>query len=242
MRANDRAAGEIRPIVFVPGYVRNVPGSVLCEQGHTRVVATATVEDRVPPFLKRSGRGWITAEYAMLPGSSGNQRIARERSKINNRSGEIQRFIGRALRTVLDPAGPGRKDDHPGRRRHPGRRQHPLRLAQRLFPGPGPGAEAPGLRAGDRRFSRPASHRRRLGRRQGRRAAGRPGLRGGFAHRQRHQHRLDRRRRAGRGAILLRGGSAAPELFQKAIALGVEKNDEIIALQKKAIAAAGIPL
>ena len=103
MRADDRSAAELRPIVFVPGYVRNVPGSVLCEQGHTRVVATATVEDRIPPFLKKSGRGWITAEYAMLPGSSGNQRVARERGKINNRSGEIQRFIARALRTVLNP-------------------------------------------------------------------------------------------------------------------------------------------
>ncbi|MDD8012597.1 MAG: ribonuclease PH [Acidobacteriota bacterium] len=102
MRANDRSAAELRPITFVPGYVRSVPGSALCEQGHTRVVATATIEDRVPFFLKKSGRGWITAEYAMLPGSSGNQRIARERGKINNRSGEIQRFIGRALRTVLD--------------------------------------------------------------------------------------------------------------------------------------------
>ncbi len=102
MRAHDRSVNELRPIVFVPGYIRNVPGSVLCEQGQTRVVATATVEDKVPPFLKKSGRGWVTAEYAMLPGSSGNQRIARERGKINNRSGEIQRFIGRALRTALD--------------------------------------------------------------------------------------------------------------------------------------------
>lgn len=102
MRANDRPAAGLRPIVFMPGYVRNVPGSVLCEQGHTRVIATATIEDRVPPFLKKSGRGWVTAEYAMLPGSSGNQRIARERGKINNRCGEIQRFIGRALRTAVD--------------------------------------------------------------------------------------------------------------------------------------------
>jgi ribonuclease PH len=102
MRTHDRAADQLRPIAFIPGYVRNVPGSVLCEQGHTRVVATATVEDKVPPFLKRSGRGWITAEYAMLPGSSGNQRIARERGKTNGRSGEIQRFIGRALRTMVD--------------------------------------------------------------------------------------------------------------------------------------------
>ncbi len=103
MRAHGRSAEELRPIIFVPGYVRNTPGAALCEQGHTRVVATATVEDKVPPFLKKSGRGWITAEYAMLPGSSGNQRIARERGKASNRSLEIQRFIGRALRTVMDP-------------------------------------------------------------------------------------------------------------------------------------------
>jgi ribonuclease PH len=61
------------------------------------------MEERIPFFLKKSGKGWITAEYAMLPGSSGNQRVTRERGKINNRSGEIQRFIARALRTVLDP-------------------------------------------------------------------------------------------------------------------------------------------
>jgi ribonuclease PH len=109
MRSHGRAAQELRPLTFVPGYVRSVPGSVLCEQGETRVVATATIEDRVPPFLKKSGRGWVTAEYAMLPGSSGNQRIARERSKVNNRSGEIQRFIGRALRTVLDPRALGER-------------------------------------------------------------------------------------------------------------------------------------
>jgi ribonuclease PH len=102
MRAHGRSAEELRPIVFVPGYVRNAPGAALCEQGHTRVVATAMVEDKVPFFLRKSGRGWVTAEYAMLPGSSGNQRIARERGKTNNRSLEIQRFIGRALRTTMD--------------------------------------------------------------------------------------------------------------------------------------------
>jgi ribonuclease PH len=101
MRANDRPGQQLRPITFIPGYIRDVPGSVLCEQGNTRVVATATIEEKTPHFLKKSGQGWITAEYAMLPGSSGNQRIARERGKINNRSGEIQRFIGRALRVAV---------------------------------------------------------------------------------------------------------------------------------------------
>jgi ribonuclease PH len=103
MRADDRAGEQLRPMTFIPGYVRNVPGSVLCEQGNTRVVATATIEEKTPHFQKKSGLGWITAEYAMLPGSSGNQRIARERGKINNRSGEIQRFVSRALRTVVNP-------------------------------------------------------------------------------------------------------------------------------------------
>jgi len=102
MRANNRSGQQLRPITFIPGYIHNVPGSVLCEQGNTRVVATATIEEKTPHFLKKSGQGWITAEYSMLPGSSGNQRIARERGKINNRSGEIQRFISRALRTVID--------------------------------------------------------------------------------------------------------------------------------------------
>ena len=102
MRANERPGRQLRPIAFIPGYIANVPGSALCEQGNTRVVATATIEEKTPHFLKKSSQGWITAEYAMLPGSSGNQRIARERGKINNRSGEIQRFISRALRTVVD--------------------------------------------------------------------------------------------------------------------------------------------
>ncbi|HSQ35193.1 MAG TPA: ribonuclease PH [Candidatus Binatia bacterium] len=102
MRAFDRTGTQLRPITFIPGYINHVPGSVLCEQGNTRVVATATIEEKVPHFQKKNSQGWITAEYAMLPGSSGNQRIARERGKINNRSGEIQRFISRALRTVVN--------------------------------------------------------------------------------------------------------------------------------------------
>jgi len=102
MRAHNRPGEQLRPITFIPGYISHVPGSVLCEQGNTRVVATATVEEKIPHFQKKGGQGWITAEYAMLPGSSGNQRIARERGKINNRSGEIQRFVGRALRAVVN--------------------------------------------------------------------------------------------------------------------------------------------
>jgi len=172
MRANNRSGQQLRPITFIPGYINNVPGSVLCEQGNTRVVATATIEEKTPHFLKKSGQGWITAEYSMLPGSSGNQRIARERGKINNRSGEIQRFISRALRTVVNlkeigartitldtdviqadgstPERNRRQDNHPGHRRDSGRRQHPLRLAQCRFFGHDFGVQISGLRAIDR--------------------------------------------------------------------------------------------
>jgi ribonuclease PH len=102
MRREDRGPLELRPLRISPQWLRNLPGSALVEQGHTRVLCAASIETRVPPFLKNSGRGWVTAEYAMLPGSSGRERIARERLKVNGRSSEIQRFIGRGLRAALD--------------------------------------------------------------------------------------------------------------------------------------------
>src|SRR5512137_1049324 len=102
MRSDNRGPLELRPLRITPNYLRNLPGSALIEQGHTRVVCAATIEERVPPFLKNSGRGWVTAEYAMLPGASGQARVARERLKTNGRSAEIQRFLGRGLRAALD--------------------------------------------------------------------------------------------------------------------------------------------
>jgi len=102
MRKENRSDSERRPLRLVPGYISGVPGSVLIEQGLTRVVCTATFEKKVPAFVKSQERGWVTAEYAMLPGSTGNSRVQRERLKINNRHGEIQRFIGRALRAAVD--------------------------------------------------------------------------------------------------------------------------------------------
>jgi len=102
MRKENRDETALRPMRIVPGYVTNIPGSVLIEQGNTRVICTATIEKKVPHFLKAGEGGWITAEYSMLPGSSGNARVARERQKIHNRHGEIQRFIGRALRAAVD--------------------------------------------------------------------------------------------------------------------------------------------
>ena len=88
---------------MTPGYLKTADGSVLIEVGDTRVICTAKLEERVPQFLRNSGKGWITAEYGMLPGSS-QVRIGREasRGKIGGRTHEIQRLIGRSLRAIAD--------------------------------------------------------------------------------------------------------------------------------------------
>ena len=105
MRIDGRSPGELRPVKIARGYLKGVPGSVLIEVGDTRVICAATVEDRVPPFLKGKGTGWLTAEYGMLPRSS-PQRIRREASagKVGGRTHEIQRLIGRSLRAVVNLA------------------------------------------------------------------------------------------------------------------------------------------
>jgi len=102
-RVDGRRPGELRKIKIVPGFLRHAEGSVLIEMGATRVVCTASIEARVPPFLKDSGRGWVTAEYGMLPRST-NTRMEREaaRGRVGGRTHEIQRLIGRSLRAVTD--------------------------------------------------------------------------------------------------------------------------------------------
>src|SRR5437773_2252221 len=100
-RADGRRPAELRPVRFVPGFLPPAEGSVLIEAGATRVICTATVQDGVPPFLRGQGRGWVTAEYGMLPRSSG-ERIDRERRGPGGRTHEIQRLIGRSLRAVTD--------------------------------------------------------------------------------------------------------------------------------------------
>jgi ribonuclease PH len=102
-RQSQRAPDALRPVRIQRGYTRHAEGSVLIEFGDTRVLCTASVEERVPPFLKDSGRGWVTAEYGMLPRST-NTRTDREaaRGKQSGRTQEIQRLIGRALRAVTD--------------------------------------------------------------------------------------------------------------------------------------------
>ena len=107
-RPSGRKPDELRPVRLQRGFTRHAEGSVLVEFGDTRVLCTASVEERVPPFLKDSGRGWVTAEYGMLPRST-NTRTDREaaRGKQSGRTQEIQRLIGRALRAVTDLAALG---------------------------------------------------------------------------------------------------------------------------------------
>jgi ribonuclease PH len=100
-RPDGRKATELRPLRLTVGFMPAAEGSVLVATGETKVICTATVDDSVPPFLRGSGRGWVTAEYAMLPRSS-PQRIERERRGPGGRSQEIQRLIGRSLRAVVD--------------------------------------------------------------------------------------------------------------------------------------------
>jgi ribonuclease PH len=102
-RSYDRAAGELRPVSIDPGFVRTATGSALISAGETRVICTASVQESVPRWLAKSGRGWLTAEYGMLPASTG-ERKQRDVSKgrLDGRSVEIQRLIGRSLRGVVD--------------------------------------------------------------------------------------------------------------------------------------------
>ncbi|MCX8017239.1 MAG: ribonuclease PH [Rhodocyclaceae bacterium] len=102
-RPDGRAADALRPLTLTRHYTRHAEGSVLVAFGHTKVLCTASVEEKVPPFLKGQGRGWVTAEYGMLPRST-HTRTEREaaKGKQSGRTQEIQRLIGRALRAVTD--------------------------------------------------------------------------------------------------------------------------------------------
>ncbi len=109
-RSYDRAPADIRPAQIDPGYVATADGSALISIGGTRVICTASVSDQVPRWMQGRGRGWVTAEYAMLPASTG-ERKARDisRGKQDGRGVEIQRLIGRSLRVVVDFAALGER-------------------------------------------------------------------------------------------------------------------------------------
>ncbi len=108
MRSDHRLPNQLRPTKMTPHFIEHAEGSVLVETGRTRVICTASVEERVPPFLRGTGKGWVTAEYGMLPRST-NTRMQRESTagKVGGRTQEIQRLIGRSLRAVtkLDQLG-----------------------------------------------------------------------------------------------------------------------------------------
>jgi ribonuclease PH len=101
-RLNDRSPDELRPVQITPNYLAHAEGSVLIEVGQTRVICAASIEDKVPPFLRGSGKGWVTAEYGMLPRAT-NTRSTREAAsgKVGGRTMEIQRLVGRSLRSVI---------------------------------------------------------------------------------------------------------------------------------------------
>jgi ribonuclease PH len=100
-RSDNRSAAQLRPVTMTPQYLVHPEGSVLIEAGRTKVICTASIEDRVPPFLRNSGKGWVTAEYGMLPRAT-TTRSTREASsgKVGGRTQEIQRLVGRSLRAV----------------------------------------------------------------------------------------------------------------------------------------------
>jgi ribonuclease PH len=101
-RLNDRSPNELRPTTLTPGFTMHAEGSVLIEVGFTRVICTASIEDKVPPFLRSTGKGWVTAEYGMLPRAT-STRSNREAAsgKVGGRTMEIQRLIGRSMRSVI---------------------------------------------------------------------------------------------------------------------------------------------
>lgn len=109
-RTDGRLNNELRPIEIITNYTKHAEGSVLISVGDTKVICNATVEDRVPPFLRNSGKGWISAEYSMLPRAT-QDRTMREstKGKVTGRTMEIQRLIGRALRAVVDLEALGEK-------------------------------------------------------------------------------------------------------------------------------------
>jgi ribonuclease PH len=110
LRQDGRRKDQLRPVKITRGFIKYAEGSVLIEMGDTKVICTASVEEKVPPFLKDRGRGWVTAEYAMLPRAT-QDRTQREsvRGKQGGRTLEIQRLVGRALRAVTDTAEMGER-------------------------------------------------------------------------------------------------------------------------------------
>lgn len=103
MRNDERKSNQLRNITITPDFIKHPEGSVLIQVGGTKVICNASIEDRVPPFMRGQGKGWITAEYAMLPRATDRRNIRESsKGKVSGRTMEIQRLIGRALRAIVD--------------------------------------------------------------------------------------------------------------------------------------------
>src|SRR5699024_9112757 len=103
MRNDNRTGNELRNITITKDFVMHAEGSVLIEVGNTKVICNASIEDKVPPFMRGQGKGWITAEYAMLPRATDKRNIRESsKGKVSGRTMEIQRLIGRSLRSVVN--------------------------------------------------------------------------------------------------------------------------------------------
>jgi ribonuclease PH len=102
MRPDNRKQNQLRPLSFKRKYTRNAPGSVLIKMGRTTVLCTCSIDPKVPDFLLGKGKGWLTAEYGMLPGSTASRKARDKGGKVDGRSVEIQRLIGRSLRAVVN--------------------------------------------------------------------------------------------------------------------------------------------
>jgi ribonuclease PH len=102
MRPLNRLVDQLRPLTFEPGFIRSAPGSVLVRMGATTVACTCCIDKNVPDFLVGKGKGWLTAEYGMLPGSTSSRKPRDKAGKVDGRSVEIQRLIGRSLRAIVN--------------------------------------------------------------------------------------------------------------------------------------------
>jgi len=131
-RPSGRTKEALRPIRITPNFTCYAEGAVLIEQGNTKVICTASVQEKVPAWMKDTGKGWVTAEYGMLPRATAT-RTDREavRGQQSGRTQEIQRLIGRSLRSVVDMEALGERTIKVGLRRDSGRRRHALRIDHR---------------------------------------------------------------------------------------------------------------
>ena len=201
MRTDNRTAGQLRPVEIMTGCLMTAEGSALIKVGNTHVLCAATIEDTVPPFLRNSGKGWVTAEYSMLPRATA-KRTPREvtKGRPSGRTHEIQRLIGRSMRAVVDMTALGERTviiDCDVLQADGGTRTASITGAFVALALALPAA-ARVRRAQDQSAARlRGRHQRRPG---GRRADARPLLRRGFAGRRGYERGDDRRRQVRRGA------------------------------------------